>query len=606
MLSRLGQGAASGVGMPARLGLLNGALIGAALALTALGPSALTAGGSCSPLWYISLLFGLIGLVALASLVGGLTALLPRAPLTLALWAAAGVGFTVLLGHLPYEGSNLVAWLLDRRFWGFPLYSFSPAALARQVMAGFFIVLALAILGLLQPHRLEGIAGACSADRRLTGQAWFLLMLPLPLLLGVGLVADSLIYQPLRRALSLTDQVLQTAQTYQGDLFALSIERGVNYNAAAGLRDLLGPRYVLGIGEIELGAAGTIFVVAHFDHGAWVNCRIVADQVSYCWDASPVYLRGLPAWLAGQTVEGCPECNIVVDATAQGSLQGWQGYFREPPPVRRLAQQGSYVWMRAESPAGEQAVDCLLRGITPVRLVACYGPVASPGVRGFGASPGGRVPGLMAPAPSAPEPPAGMALPEPMGMATPDRLAPPPTVYPPTQADLGAQVYWFRCMVCHGDRGQGLTEEWRNAWDPSHRNCWQSRCHASNHPPEGFQLPYYAPPVIGPGTLARFATLADLHSYLETRMPWQAPGSLPAEEYWQLAAYLARANGVTVRDADLSAEAAARVRLARLPAADDRASAHAAIQTWLWVFGLGLLVVGALLTGRVYARRRRR
>ncbi|MCX7706433.1 MAG: hypothetical protein N2204_00300, partial [Anaerolineae bacterium] len=307
MTPRLGQGTAGDAGVPARLGLLNGALIGLALALGALGPSAVAASGAATFLWYVGLLFGMICLVALAGLTGWFTAFLRKTALALLLWIAAGVGITTILGHLPYEGSTLVAWLLDRRFWGLSLFPFSPAGLARQVMAGFFIFLALAILGLLQQHRLEGIADACTADRRLTGRAWFLLALPLPMLFGVGLIADNLVYQPVRRAIGLTDQVIRTARTYDGDLFALSIERGVNYNAAASVRHLLSPGYTLSIGEIEPGAADIVFVVAHFDNGAWVNCRIVADQVSFCWDASPAYLRGLPALLAGQAVEGCPE-----------------------------------------------------------------------------------------------------------------------------------------------------------------------------------------------------------------------------------------------------------------------------------------------------------
>ncbi len=709
MTSRLGQGTAAGAGVPARLGLLNGGLIGLALALGALGPGALVAGGAVAPLWYAGLVSGLIALVVLAGLTGWVTAFLRKTALSLLLWMAAGVGITTVLGHLPYEGNTLMAWLLDRRFWGLPLFPFSPAALARQVMAGFFIFLALAILGLLYLHRLEGIADACTADQRLTARAWLLLLLPLPLLFGVGLIADNLAYQPVRRALGLTDQVIRTARTYDGDLFALSIERGVNYNAAAAVRHLLSPSYTLSIGEIELGAAGTVFVVAHFDNGAWVNCRIVADQVSFCWDASPAYLRGLPALLAGQTVADCPECTVAVDAAARTSLEAQQARFAEPPQVHRLAQQGSYVWMRAESLAGDQAVDCLLQGITPVRLVECravspamrdatwneilrsngfsrsaqpqatkvattkgrifradvhaaIGSIAgenaaehperseaqskgrseaqskgrsgrpvkvasfrrffrlhgqpaeasSPGRRAaiFRAVHPGRAPGLMAMPPqmATPEPPAGIVAPErgeaPMGMATPDRLSPPPTVYPPTQADMGAQVYWFRCMVCHGDRGQGLTEEWRNAWDPSHRNCWQSRCHASNHPPEGFQLPYYAPPVIGPGTLARFATLADLHAYLAAQMPWQAPGSLPPEEYWQLAAYLARANGAAVADADLNPQAAAKVKLVRALADGDQVAAAGPVQVTPWVIGIVLSAVSVLLAGRMYVRRR--
>ena len=126
----------------------------------------------------------------------------------------------------------------------------------------------------------------------------------------------------------------------------------------------------------------------------------------------------------------------------------------------------------------------------------------------------------------------------------PERLAPPPTVYPPAQADEGAQVYYLVCMACHGDKGQGLTEEWRNVLSPEDRNCWQSKCHAANHPPEGFKMPETVPPVVGPGLIREYGTALNLHDFLKSRMPWQAPGRLSEEEYWQLTAFLIRQNGL--------------------------------------------------------------
>ena len=55
-----------------------------------------------------------------------------------------------------------------------------------------------------------------------------------------------------------------------------------------------------------------------------------------------------------------------------------------------------------------------------------------------------------------------------MGMMDPhERLARPPMSDPPTQIELGHAEYWMSCMVCHGDRGQGLTEEWRSGLDPA-------------------------------------------------------------------------------------------------------------------------------------------
>ncbi len=99
-------------------------------------------------------------------------------------------------------------------------------------------------------------------------------------------------------------------------------------------------------------------------------------------------------------------------------------------------------------------------------------------------------------------------------------------------------------MVCHGDKGQGLTDEWRSVLDPADMNCWQSKCHAPNHPPEGFQIPRTAPMIIGPGALTGYKTATDLYEYLRVEMPWAFPGLFEDYEYWQLTAFLADVNDI--------------------------------------------------------------
>src|SRR5512146_1226620 len=46
-----------------------------------------------------------------------------------------------------------------------------------------------------------------------------------------------------------------------------------------------------------------------------------------------------------------------------------------------------------------------------------------------------------------------------------------------TQVQYGAEVYRLVCQDCHGNRGQGLTGEWRATWAPRDQNCWQAKCH---------------------------------------------------------------------------------------------------------------------------------
>jgi len=130
------------------------------------------------------------------------------------------------------------------------------------------------------------------------------------------------------------------------------------------------------------------------------------------------------------------------------------------------------------------------------------------------------------------------------GMAPHERLDHPPMSDPPTQIELGHSEYWMSCMVCHGDQGQGLTEEWRNVLDPADMNCWQSKCHAPNHPPEGFQIPRTAPLIMGPGALTGYRTAEELFEYLRTDMPWAFPGLFQDVQYWQLTAFLLDANDV--------------------------------------------------------------
>lgn len=204
--------------------------------------------------------------------------------------------------------------------------------------------------------------------------------------------------------------------------------------------------------------------------------------------------------------------------------------------------------------------------------------------------------------------------PAPMGDIR-DRLAPPPISDPPTLVESGHYEYYLYCMVCHGDRGQGLTEEWRNAGDPADANCWQSRCHASNYPPGGFELPHYAPPLIGDYALARFATIGDLHDYIRLSMPWHMPGALEEEQYRRIAIYLADANGATgLNEAAAWTEIAAGLPTSRTIAppsvtsitAVDEASVVAAERPFFrWPV---LLIAGGivLIGGAVWLNRRRR
>lgn len=187
------------------------------------------------------------------------------------------------------------------------------------------------------------------------------------------------------------------------------------------------------------------------------------------------------------------------------------------------------------------------------------------------------------------------AVPELILTLTWNRLdRPTPMANPPSQIDKGAVYYWLVCIPCHGDRGQGLTDEWRQVFGPEEQNCWQSKCHAANHPPDGFSLPHAVPAVLGPGSLQRYTTGAELYHIIQTSMPWYNPDFITADEEWQVTAYLLYKQGVLPPDVTLNA---ANVGTFRLGTVAPIKSEERPL-TFALVGLLGVLVIGLVRQGR--------
>lgn len=126
----------------------------------------------------------------------------------------------------------------------------------------------------------------------------------------------------------------------------------------------------------------------------------------------------------------------------------------------------------------------------------------------------------------------------------PDDLSAPVLPEEPTQAELGSVPYYQICMACHGNWAQGLTDEWRETGFGEDHTCWQSKCHGSAHPPQGFSFPKASiPPLTGRGTLAGITNAEELHRIIGETMPWWSPESLTEDERMNLTAYLMWARG---------------------------------------------------------------
>jgi len=109
----------------------------------------------------------------------------------------------------------------------------------------------------------------------------------------------------------------------------------------------------------------------------------------------------------------------------------------------------------------------------------------------------------------------------------------------PSDFELGKYQYYYDCMPCHGDLGQGLTDAFRMVWVEDHRNCWARGCHAGRREDEGFPIPTIVPAVIATDdALRQFPDLSALEQFLHDTHPPQYPGKLPAKHYHAFAVYL--------------------------------------------------------------------
>ena len=103
--------------------------------------------------------------------------------------------------------------------------------------------------------------------------------------------------------------------------------------------------------------------------------------------------------------------------------------------------------------------------------------------------------------------------------------------------------YYLICLACHGNWGQGLTDDWREKGFLEDMNCWTSKCHGSNHPPQGFTFPREVPPLLGVNSLTGYNSARQLEIVIRTTMPWWDPGQLSDEVSMAITAYLMRNRG---------------------------------------------------------------
>jgi hypothetical protein len=103
-------------------------------------------------------------------------------------------------------------------------------------------------------------------------------------------------------------------------------------------------------------------------------------------------------------------------------------------------------------------------------------------------------------------------------------------------------------MTCHGDVGQGLTDEFRGIWEEDHQDCWGRGCHAGHPGDLGFPIPTVVPALVSDVHLKQFACIQELSAFLKATHPPQSPGILKDEEYHAIALFVFTMNEKPLMD----------------------------------------------------------
>jgi hypothetical protein len=252
------------------------------------------------------------------------------------------------------------------------IFPLEPGSLVPLLITGFFVFLVFSVLALFQELRLESIYGKLEPDSRFSFGAFFFLLIPLPIVALVGFITNDLVSAANAPfAIEQVYEVIQSGRTYEGDLFELSRTQGINYNAIRGLQEMMSENYTLSVSGFDPDNA-TVIVTAEFDNGAWIDCRVLNEQVNFCFDASPPYLIGFSSLITGEPLpENCRSCNIQGDENWRSWLMDRNESLDANPQITKVAQWGTYTLMQAESPDSDYAIECWFSRSGVVTLESC-------------------------------------------------------------------------------------------------------------------------------------------------------------------------------------------------------------------------------------------
>ncbi len=198
-------------------GTLFGLIFGFSFAIFTWGYDAFVLCSSSATFPWAKLIFGLPIAVIIGSLVGRVVAMSSNVGIYAIIWAVVGWLFATVAGHLPFKGTNLIIWFLERDLWGEIIYVFDSSAEVRTTLAVVITTIIGAFTGL-----VENVANGWAWDRtkpdgRMGSASFAALLVGIPMALLMSLPVEYLINRPIRKHEQATGELIKKAQAGQMD-----------------------------------------------------------------------------------------------------------------------------------------------------------------------------------------------------------------------------------------------------------------------------------------------------------------------------------------------------------------------------------------------------
>jgi hypothetical protein len=343
----------------------------------------LSAGGAS--LAWARLMVALPVVLPVAVLAGWLSGWSSGSALAAVVWGLAGAFFGYFSGRLPYDGLTRLAWLLEPRLSGMPLYTYGYAASVRTtlvMMAGAGFGMA---TGFLQAQVVQWAWQRSARGTRMSASSWLTLLACLPLALFLALVVDSQINKPLRAPLHST---IELVQIWLGPAKQREAQDN-NYSALNKFAGELSDDYQVHLVGYELDSMATAYTDVVFGNGLRLRCTTVRVEDSnstkhrivncvdfrqqldeWMGDLAYAGLYGERRWLADDRQK------LVVSDQALSWLRQIRQALDESQQITHIEQLGNWIFISARY-GGKFEIGCRIQALVPSVIEACW-PAGEP------------------------------------------------------------------------------------------------------------------------------------------------------------------------------------------------------------------------------------